>query len=165
MLDWEAQLPGLADSDPREHRYSTRDVRAHYKLSLAEVPAGNMPPRFAEVVDVSAEASSTIAALLARGGGLVSELSFNVSDYLNSTTADALWDTLAAYNLTVDALPADLGAALRAAGINVTAPDEYVPEGRARSYMLTSLALLVSREIYVRWRVSRMLRGHGMHKH
>jgi hypothetical protein len=124
-----------------------------------------MPPRFAEVVDVSAEASSTIATLLARGGDLVGRLSFNVSDYLNASTADALWDTLLAYNLSVDTLPADLGEALRAAGINVTAPEEYVPEGRARTYFLTSLALFASRELYVRWRVSRMLRGHGMHAH
>ena len=124
-----------------------------------------MPARFVEVVDVSAEASSTIATLLARGGDLVGSLSFNVSDYLNATTADALWDTLTAYNLSTDVLPADLGEALRAAGINVTAPEEYVPEGRARTYMLTSLALFVSREVYVRWRVARLLRGHGMHAH
>jgi len=124
-----------------------------------------MPARFVEVVDVSAEASSTIATLLARGSGLVGQLSFNISDYLNGTTVDALWDTLAAYNVSTDALPADLGEALRAAGIRVDAPEEYVPEGRARAYMLTGLALLMSRELYVRWRVSRMLRGHGMHSH
>ena len=124
-----------------------------------------MPPRFVEVVDVSAEASSTIAMLLARGSGLVRDLSFNVSDYLNSTTADTLWETLAAYNLTIDALPNDLGDALRAAGINVTSPEEYVPEGRARVYMVTRLTLLLTRELYVRWRVGRMLRGHGMHSH
>ena len=124
-----------------------------------------MPPRFVEVVDVSAEASSTIAMLLARGSGLVRDLSFNVSDYLNSTTADTLWETLAAYNLTIDALPNDLGDALRAAGINVTSPEEYVPEGRARVYMVTGLTLLLTRELYVRWRVGRMLRGHGMHSH
>jgi len=124
-----------------------------------------MPPRFVEVVDVSAEASSTIATLLARGSGLVGHLSFNVSDYLNSTTADTLWETLAAYNLTIDALPNDLGDALRAAGINVTSPEEYVPEGRARVYMITGLTLLLTRELYVRWRVGRMLRGHGMHSH
>lgn len=124
-----------------------------------------MPPRFAEVVDVSAEASSTIAILLARGGDLAGQLSFNVGDYLNSTTADALWDTLAAYNLSATSLPTDLGEALRAAGVNVTSPEEYVPDGRARTYLLASLALVVSREVYVRWRVSRLLRGHGMHSH
>ena len=42
-------------------------------------------PRFVEVVDVSAEASSTIASLLASGESLAGRLAFNVSEYLNST--------------------------------------------------------------------------------
>ena len=124
-----------------------------------------MPPRFVEVVDVSAEATSTVAALLASGRGLVGQLSFNLTDYLNNTSTDALWAALAAYNVSADALPADLGEMLRAAGLNITAPEEYVPEGRARTYFLTSLALFASRELFVRWRVRRMLRGHGMHAH
>ena len=125
-----------------------------------------MPPRFVEVVDVGAEASSTIAALLARGGGLVGQLSFNVSDYFTTNaSAAALWEALAAYNVSADALPRDLGDALRAAGINVTSPEDYVPEGRARTYMLTGLTLLVTRELFVRWRVMRLLWERGMHSH
>ncbi|MGZ0213739.1 MAG: hypothetical protein ACKVI4_14805 [Actinomycetales bacterium] len=124
-----------------------------------------MPTRFVEVVDVGAEASSTVASILARGAGLAGKLSFDVTDYLNETTTDSLWQALAAYNVTIDALPTDLGDALRAAGLDLTDPVEYVPEGRARTYMLTSLALVVTRELYVRWRVRRLLRGHGMHEH
>lgn len=125
-----------------------------------------MPPRFVEVVDVGAEASSTIAALLARGSGLVGQLSFNASDYFTTNaSAAALWDALAVYNVSVDALPRDLGEALRAAGLNVTSPEDYVPEGRARVYMLTGLTLLFTRELFVRWRVKRLLRERGMHRH
>ena len=124
-----------------------------------------MPPRFVEVVDVAAEASASVAGLLASGHGLWGGLSFNLTDYLNESTTDALWEALAAYNVSVDALPNDLGDALRAAGLNITASEEYVPEGRARAYMLTGLSLLLTREMYVRWRVSRLLRGHGMHAH
>lgn len=125
-----------------------------------------MPTRFVEVVDVGAEASSTVASVLASGASLAGKLSFNVTDYLNDTTVDTLWQALAAYNVSVDALPTDLGEALRVAGFNMTnLNQEYVPEGRARAYMLTSLALVLGRELYVRWRVKRLLRGHGMHEH
>lgn len=64
----------------------------------------SMPaPRFVEVVDVSAEASSTVAALLASGQGLVGKLSFNVSEYLNTSYGrDVLLSTLTAYNVTPD---------------------------------------------------------------
>jgi hypothetical protein len=125
-----------------------------------------MPPRFAEVVDVGAEASSTIATLLARGSGLVGQLSFNVSDYLpTNASAALLWDTLASYNVSEAGLPHDLGAALRAAGVNVTSPEDYAPEGRARCYILTGLVLLLTRELFVRWRVKCLLRERGIHSH
>ena len=114
---------------------------------------------------MAAEASASVAGLLASGHGFWGGLSFNLTDYLNENTTDAFWDALAAYNVSANALPTDLGDALRASGLNVTAPEEYVPEGRARAYMLTGLALLLTREMYVRWRVSRLLRGHGMHAH
>lgn len=125
-----------------------------------------MPPRFVEVVDVTAEATSTIATLLARGSGLVGQLSFNASDYISSNASiTLLWETLAAYNVSVDALPSDLGAVLRAAGVNMSAHEEYVPDGRARAYMLTGLTLLATREMFVRWRVNRLLRDCGTHSH
>jgi len=124
-----------------------------------------MPTRFVDVVDVGAEASSTVAWLMANGAGLAGTLSFNITDYLNETTVDSLLNAIAMYNVSADALPTDLGQALRAAGLDVGAPAEYVPEGRARAYMLASLALLLTREVYVRWRVKRLLHGHGMHEH
>jgi len=124
-----------------------------------------MPPRFSEVVDVGAEASLTVAALLARGQGYVGQLSFNISDYITNTTSGAFASALERYNLTLDAIPSDWGEALREAGLNLTAPEEYVPEGTALTYLLTALALFVSRELYVRWRVGRMLRKYGMHAH
>ena len=128
--------------------------------------ASPMPPRFVEVVDVGAEASSTIAALLERGSGIIGQLSFNVSDYLaTNASAAGLWEALAAYNVSIDALPRDLGDALRAAGVNITSPEDYVPEGRARTYLLTGLTLLVTRELFVRWRVTRLLWERGMHRH
>ena len=125
-----------------------------------------MPARFVEVVDVGVEASSTVAALLARGQGLAGQLSFNVSDYLQTNASlELLLQALASYNVSADALPRDLGEALRAAGLNVTSAEDYVPEGRARVYMLTGLTLLVTRELFVRWRVNRLLRDRGMHAH
>jgi len=128
-----------------------------------------MPARFAEVVDVGVEASGTVAALLASGKGLVGQLSFNLTDYLGAAgdlgSAEALWNALATYNVTLDTLPDDWADALRAAGVNVTSADALVPEGRARVYLTTGLALMLTRELYVRWRVRSMLRAHGMHSH
>lgn len=116
-------------------------------------------PRFVEVVDVGAEASSTIAALLSSGQGLVGKLSFNITDYINSTyDRDALLEKLAFYNVTE--LPASLINAL-----NLTEHEEYVPIGRARQYLLLGTALLVLRELYVRVRVARVLKQYGTHAH
>ena len=121
-----------------------------------------MPARFVEVVDVSAEASSTIATLLARGSGLVGQLSFGLGDYLETNASAALlWKTLASYNVSVDALPRDLSDALRAAGADIAFSEDYVPGGRARAYILTGLTLVVTRELYVRWRVKQLLRERG----
>ena len=126
-----------------------------------------MPARFVEVVDVSAEAASTLSVLLTRGGGLVGNLSSALHDYINATNASTLWAALANYsNLTVDDMPTHWQTALQDMGMNVTlSPDELAPEGRARNYLLTALVLVVSRELFVRWRVGRMLRAHGVHKH
>ena len=118
-------------------------------------------PRFVEVVDVSAEASSTIAALLASGQGLVGKLSFNISDYLNTTHGqEALYEQFRAYNFTpsFDELPAGLVSAL-----NLTATDVPAPQGAARHLLLVGLAMLLSREVVLRWRVARMVRKYGHH--
>ena len=120
-------------------------------------------PRFVEVVDVGAEASSTIASLLAAGQGLVGKLSFNISDYVNSTNPQSLLDAFAEYNLTIDALPTDYLA--WAESINLTNHKEYVPVGRARHYLLIGLTILAVREMYVRVRTTKLLRQHGIHAH
>ena len=119
-------------------------------------------PRFVEVVDVSAEASSTIAALLASGQGLVGKLSFNITDYLNSTyDRDALFEQLRAYNITptFEELPIALVNAL-----NITPADLPPPRGAARHLLLIGLLMLVSREAILRWRVKRLLSRYGHHK-
>ena len=120
-------------------------------------------PRFVEVVDVGAEASSTLASLLAAGHGLVGKLSFNISDYINSTNPQALLDAFAQYNLTIDALPVEYLA--WAESINLTAHQDYVPVGRSRHYLLIGIAILVAREMYVRVRTTKLLRQHGIHPH
>ena len=125
-----------------------------------------MPPRFVEVVDVQAEASQSLAVLLARGVDLATALSYNVTDYLNSTNTTWLWERIAQYNnLTIDAVPAEWLTTLERLGVNTSAPEQYVPEGHARGYMLAALLLVVSREVYVHWRVKRLLRVHGIHAH
>ncbi|MGZ0213953.1 MAG: hypothetical protein ACKVI4_15875 [Actinomycetales bacterium] len=125
-----------------------------------------MPARFAEVVDVGAEASGTVAALIASGRGFAGQLSFNLTRYFDSLhDTDSLWQALSSYNVTLDTIPTDWAEALRAAGLDVAAPDEYVPEGRARFYLTAGLVLLLTRELYVRWHVRRMLKAHGMHAH
>lgn len=124
-----------------------------------------MPARFAEVVDVGAEASGTVAALIASGRGVAGQLSFNLTQYFNLHDTDSLWQALSSYNVTLDTIPADWAEALHAAGLNVTAPDEYVPEGRARFYLTAGLTLMLTRELYVRWHVRRMLKARGMHAH
>lgn len=118
-----------------------------------------MPPRFVEVVDVGAEASSTIAALLASGRSLWGGLSFNVSQYINENTTEELVAALRDYNLTLDAIPTEWDLK-----INMTVPDEYVPEGRARQYLLAGAGLILARELVIAWRVRRMLRQFGLHK-
>ena len=124
-----------------------------------------MPARFVEVVDGVAEASSTLAQLLASGRGLVGTLSFNASDYLNATSSDALLDALRAYNLTLDwnAYWSDggaLGALVRS--LNITDPEVPAPAGPARHLLLVGASLLVSRELYVAVRARRVLRQYGM---
>ena len=117
-------------------------------------------PRFVEVVDVTAEASSTIASLLASGQGLVGKLAFNVSDYLNTSYGrDALLSTLAAYNATPDW--DDFQWARLASTLNITQTEELAPRGAARHMLLLGLALMGTRELIVRWRVSRMMRKYG----
>lgn len=118
-------------------------------------------PRFVEVVDVSAEASSTIASLLASGQDLVGKLSFNVSDYLNGTYGqETLMEQLRAYNVSLEFgdLPITLINAL-----NITPAEVPPPKGAARHFLLFGLALLASRELIVRWRVRRLLRKYGHH--
>ena len=128
-----------------------------------------MPARFVEVVDVGVEASSTVAALLASGRGVVGQISFNLTEALglgeNATPSDVLWSALEAYNVTFDTLPTDWAEALRAAGLDITTHDAYVPVGRARVYLGAALVLVLTREAFVRWRVRRMLKAYGMHAH
>jgi len=119
-------------------------------------------PRFVEVVDVSAEASSTIAALLASGQGLVGKLSFNVTDYLNSTYGrEALMEQLGAYNITPNW--DDFQWASLADTLNISAPDVPAPQGAARHLLVIGIAMLLSRELVLRWRVKRLLMRYGHH--
>jgi hypothetical protein len=119
-------------------------------------------PRFVEVVDVSAEASSTIAALLASGQGLVGKLSFNVTDYLNSTYGrEALMKQLGVYNITPNW--DDFQWVGLADSLNISAPDVPAPRGAARHLLIVGLAMLMSRELVLRWRVTRLLRRYGHH--
>ena len=117
-------------------------------------------PRFVEVVDVGAEASTTIASLLASGQGLIGTLHFNVSDYLNSTYGrEALLSTLTAYNVTPNW--DDWQFAELARSINLTTPDVPAPQGTARHLLLFGILLLLSRETVLRWRVARLVRKYG----
>ena len=121
-----------------------------------------MPPRFVEVVEVGAEASETIAQLLAIGHGWVSGLSFDLSLYFNETTFDTLREKLAEYNITAAQIPEDWR--LRFEDANFTLSEEYVPEGRARYYLAAGLSLIVARELVVRFLTRRKLKKFGMHQ-
>lgn len=117
-------------------------------------------PRFIEVVDVSAEASSTIAALLASGKGLVGQLSFNVTDYLNTSLGrDTLMRQFEAYNITPDWDDWELAGLADA--LNITPPPVPAPRGAARHLLLFGILMVASRELVLRWRVRRLLRKHG----
>lgn len=110
---------------------------------------------------MSAEASNTIAALLASGQGLVGKLSFNITDYLNSTYGqETLFEQLRAYNVTtnLDELPFALINAL-----NITSAEVAAPTGAARSLILGGLILFVSREFVVRWRIRRIMTEYSHH--
>ena len=117
-------------------------------------------PRFVEVVDVTVEASTTIASLLASGQGLVGKLSFNVSDYLNTTYGrDSLMTALDAYNITPNW--DDWEFAGLASAIDILPPDTPAPRGAARHLLLLGVLMLLSREAIVRWRVWRLMRKYG----
>jgi hypothetical protein len=123
-----------------------------------------MPARFVEVVDVSTEAASLFDALYERGEAL----RVNATDYIrNATLANDLWDILAQSNASVEALSLHWHDALAAMGVERLAevPAEYVPTQRASTFMLTALVLVLSREVFVRWRVRRLLKARGMHVH
>jgi hypothetical protein len=128
-----------------------------------------MPARFVEVVDVGAEASSTLASLLAQGQALVGTLSFNLSNYLNASSVniDSLREAFSAYNITVDSLPDDwrdwalngsIGAALNQTGVEI--PSLH---GSARRLVFAGVALIIAREIYVQWSTRRVLNRYGVH--
>lgn len=117
-------------------------------------------PRFVEVINVGAEASSTIAALLASGQGLVGKLSFNITDYINSTYGhDVLLQTLSEYNITSTTFE-DLPVAVLNA-LNISAPDVPAPNGAARHLISVGLLLLVTRELLLQWRVRCLLLKYG----
>lgn len=121
-----------------------------------------MPPRFVEVVDVGAEASSTIAKLLASGEGLVGHLSFNVTDYLNTTYGrDSLLTALASYGVTPNW--DDWEWAGLAASLDIAPPELDAPRGAARHLLSTGIFLMLTRELFVRWRIRKVLRAHGHH--
>ena len=116
-----------------------------------------MPPRFVEVVDVGAEASLTVAAMLASGQRALHSLSFDVSQYLNENTTDALIAALHSYNLTLDAIPVEWD-------LNFTVPHQLTPDGRAKYYLIVGMALMITRELIVAWRVRCLLRRCSLHK-
>lgn len=111
-----------------------------------------MPPRFVEVVDVGAEASSTIAALLASGRELSNPSTwFNVSDYINVTSIESLRTALTTYNITLDSLPLGWETApwggLVAVALNATAPDVAPMPSHARQLVAVALAIVAAREL------------------
>lgn len=117
-------------------------------------------PRFVEVVDVTAEASSTVAALLASGKGFVGTLSFNVSRYLNTSYGrEVLLSTLNAYNVTPDW--DDWEWVKLADSLDIMPPKVPAPHGAARHLLLMGIAMLILREVVVRWRVKCLLRKYG----
>ena len=121
-------------------------------------------PRFVEVVDVTAEASSTIASLFASGQGLVGHLSFNVSDFIFSNHGrERLMSTLAAYNATPDW--DDWQWVRLADSLNITRVPSNVPppRGPARHLLLIGLVLVLVRELVLRWRVRCILQKYGHH--
>lgn len=126
-----------------------------------------MPPRFVEVVDVGAEATSTLASLLERGYALSDHLGWqNITSYLTRNDSLNILNTLHYYNVSLDALPAQLHAAIVNANASFTDVGQYAPPpGRARTYMLVALLLVVTREVFVRWSVKRVLKQHGLHRH
>ena len=125
-----------------------------------------MPPRFVEVTDIGAEAASVLGDWLSRGNGALRNLSGDLTQYLIATTMDAVLTRLAEYhNISRSGIPDEWYDRLQAVGINASAPEEFVPEGRARMYILTAVVLVLTREVFVRWRVRRLLNKHGIHKH
>lgn len=128
-----------------------------------------MPVRFVEVVDVQAEASGLLASLLANGHAITHSLSFNFSDYLNtsSVTVDALREAFAIYNLTIDSLPVGWSdtavGAVVAAALNQAVVEVPPLQGSARQLIIAGLAMIVSREVVVQWLTRSLLRRHGVH--
>lgn len=128
-----------------------------------------MPARFVEVVDVGGEASGVVASLLSNGQGLVEQISFNISDFIDGSTMSVarLREAFATHNTTLNSLPDDwkewainstIGAAL-----NQTAVKVPPLEGNARHLISTGLAMIFVRELYVRWKLHILLKRYGVH--
>ncbi len=123
-------------------------------------------PRFVEVVDVAAEASSTIAALLASGREFTNPYAwFNVSEFLNATSIDSLRSAFAQYNVTLDSLPDGwrdwATGGLIGAALDVVAPDVPKMPSHARQLILLALAIVVVRELVAHLLARRSLRRFG----
>jgi len=128
-----------------------------------------MPTRFVEVVDVGAETSNIVAVLLSRGHGMVGKLSFNVSDYLDASplSIDRLRDAFLHYNITLDSIPEDwrewAWASSLGSALNQTAVEVPPLNGGARHLVMTGVAMILIREVYVQWKVRSLMRAHGSH--
>lgn len=121
--------------------------------------------RFVEVVDVGAEASSTLAALLASGRGLSNPYAwFNASDYVN-VSIGALRNVFTLRNTTLDtfatgwrnwAVGGLAGAALDALTPNIPSIPDH-----ARQLLLAAVLIVVLREFVTHVLTTRRIRKFG----
>ena len=107
-----------------------------------------MPQRFVEVVDVAAEASSTLASLLASGRGAVEALNLSYG-------GDALRDALSFYNVKENKIP---WLEPIAEALGGTTPR---PAGTSKALLLAGVGIILIREFYIQLYVRAMLRRSG----
>jgi hypothetical protein len=123
-----------------------------------------MPERFVEVLDVASEASSILSQLLAHGQETVSNVRFNISQYINATTGHfdtRLFSALEGYNISTD----DILQTMSMFNLtNSTLPAVPPPSGVGLWLIGTGTSLLAVRCAIIRWRAQKIVVEFG-HAH
>lgn len=127
-----------------------------------------MPPRFVEVLDVASEASSMLSQLSSRAAVLASDVTFNISSYINVSTREYDVNLLAflaeRYNISTE----DVVHTLSTFNLTNTNISHVTPPSGLPGWLIgTGLVILTVRGLLVHRQAIQYVNrfGHTQHSH